>query len=622
MTTMNANDPSAADNSLLARWKAMPLSRLIRFAVTVTVGGLAVAVGAPWLRVFTPRWLIRDASIGFLWTLLGIFVLAVPAVAIGGAWSALAAVRARRRHDGPALALALRVLLLASTCGIGLIATEVVCHIKHLYSQRIPALPTRFPKPASQVSRGIASGAAAHPRHGEFPSASSVSTDDELYLVVVGESSARGEPYHPWLSVGQLIGWQLERVFPGRKVRVDIRADGGLCLEQAVLLLSSLDQRPDAIIVFAGQNEFQARYGWSRNVRHYVEEGPESPLALLELARSLTATSGLILSTIDLYYGETPPPPKITRDLVDHPTCTPREYAYLRGDFELRLDKLTEYCTRLGALPILILPASNDGSFDPSRSVLSGATPKAARAAFEREYQAARAAESSDAALSIAEYRRLAEQHPEFADTHYRLGRLLAAAGQRDEAGRHFVLARDLDGLPLRCPSDFREAYRSVARRYRAVLVDGPEVLARASPHGILDDDVFHDAQHPNLKGTVALANDALEQLQRRRAFGWPASMIVPSLELVECARHFELDAKKWAEVCRRSQSFYDRTAFTRFDPTERLAVAKEYSRAADDIAAGRPIRDLKPASVAMAASILQRMVPEPPASPAADPRE
>src|SRR5262249_39348618 len=185
--------------------------------------------------------------------------------------------------------------------------------------------------------------------------------DDPLYLVVVGESSARGEPYHPWISVGQVVGWQLERVFPGREIRVDIRADGGLCLEQAVLKLEDLKRRPEAIIVFAGHNEFQARYGWSRNVRHYVEEGPGSPLALLELARRSSSTAHLILATLDRYYGEPPPPPRVTRELVDHPTCAPKEYAYLREDFHRRLDDLAGYCRRIGALPILIVPGSNDG---------------------------------------------------------------------------------------------------------------------------------------------------------------------------------------------------------------------------------------------------------------------
>src|SRR5262249_21811670 len=158
---------------------------------------------------------------------------------------------------------------------------------------------------------------------------------------------------------------------------------------------------------------------------------------------------------------------------------------------------------------------------------------------------------------AIAEYRRLVEQHPEFAEVHYRLARLLARAGAADEARAHFIRARDLDGLPLRCPSDFRDQVRGVAARHGALLIDAHERLPRMSPAGIPDDRLFHDAQHVNLAATVALAQEVLEQLHRRRAFGWPESTPVPRIELEATARHFGMDARKWAIVCERSADFY-----------------------------------------------------------------
>ncbi len=609
MSTSN-DDPSLGEAAGAPVKQSIPLGRLVMLAVKLTGAFVVVAVGGPWLVVMTPRWLVRGASLGFLWSMLVLVVMAVPAVITGGVWAALAALYARRRHDAAALVRAVRMLSLAVSCGLGLIAVELICQAKQRYTQRIPALPTRFAARPSYAVPTIISIADAEKNGVRATDAGSAATEDELYLVVVGESSARGEPYHPWLSVGQLIGWQLERVFPGRKVRVDVRANGGLCLEQAILLLADLEQRPDAIIVFAGHNEFQARYGWSRNVRHYVEEGPESPLALLEMARRATGTTRTILATIDLYYAEAAPPPRVTRELVDHPTCTPTEYAMLRDEFHFRLEKLVEYCNRIGSLPVLIMPGSNDGAFDPSRSVLAGSTPAGARAQFDREFQAARALEPDDAEAAVAAYRRLVEQHPEFAETHYRLGRLLAAAGAWDEARRHFVAARDLDGLPLRCPTDFARAYRQVAEQYHALLVDGPAVLGQISPHGVLDDHVYHDAQHPNLTGIIALANDALRQLAERRAFGWDASTPTPSIELEECVRHFELNAEKWTEVCKRSKSFYDRTAYTRFDPAERLEVANQYGEAATAISAGRMPQGPLPPSVAIALRVLPQ--PEP----------
>jgi hypothetical protein len=572
--------------------------RLVVLAVTVTFGLAAMAVGLPWLVVITPRWLIRAASISFLWALLAGYAVAVPAVLVGGVLSYRAAARARRRHDRASLVWAARGVLLASSGLASLILMEVGAEVKRRWSERIPALPTRFAQSPDRRSPGSGPAGLGSP------------AVEGINLVVVGESSALGEPYHPWLSVGQVVGWQLERVFPGRQVRVDVRADGGLCLEQAVLRLETLRRRPDALIVFAGHNEFQSRYGWSRNVRHYVEEGPESPLALLELARGCSSTAHLILATLDRYYGETPPPPRVTRELVDHPICAPKEYAYLREDFHRRLDALAGYCRRIGTLAILIVPGSNDGAFEPSRSVLTGSTPAAERAAFAREFRAARAAENEDAPAAIAAYRRLLDRHPEFAEAHYRLARLLVRAGAQDQdkeaARRHFILARDHDGLPLRCPSDFRAGIAAAARRHDAVLIDGPALLAGLSPDGILDDHLYHDAHHLNLAGTAALAQEILEQLYRRRAFGWSESTPVPRIELEDCARHFALDAARWAEVCRRTAGFYMRTAFVRYDPTERLDVLEQYERAARALDAGGRLPASSPPSLAMPVSILQ----------------
>jgi hypothetical protein len=228
--------------------------------------------------------------------------------------------------------------------------------------------------------------------------------------------------------------------------------------------------------------------------------------------------------------------------------------------------------------------------FDPSRSILAPETPAAERIAWARAVARARALEDKDAAAATRIDRELVERHPEFAEVHYRLARLREQAGDWAEARRHYVAARECDALPLRCPEDFRRAYREVAASHPTVLlVDGPAVLESASLHGILDDRFFHDAQHPNLRGYVALAQDVLDQLGRRRALGWPDGVEVPRVDVEACARHFGLDAARWAEVCRREFAFYRVTAYIRYDPKSRNERAAAYRRAAEAIESGTP---------------------------------
>jgi hypothetical protein len=589
---MRNNRPDVAHETPPPRRLSVNLTPLMIFSGIVAAAFVAVGAGFPWLRAITPRWLVLDAAISFLWTLLGVYFLAVPTNLLFGAWSGLAVLRARRRRDRPALLRSLRWLVLAATCVIGLVAMEVGSAIAVRWSYNIPWLPTRFP----------AAGNRSNP-----------AADRGLYLVVVGESSARGEPYQPWVSVGQILGWQLERIFPGRAVTVDIRAKGGATLEQAIALLADLKRRPDAIIVFSGHNEFQTRFGWSRYVRHYVEEGPSHPLAVLELARSISSTATLALKTLDTFYGETPPPPGIDRELIDHPICTSEEYAANRHDFERRLDALVAYCNAIEALPILIVAGSNDGSFEPNRSVLSGSTPAIDRLAFARDFSVARAAEADpELVRAMSAYRSLIAQHPEFAESHFRLASLLARTGAWDEANAHYIKARDLDGSPLRCPTDFRQTFKAVASHRDALLVDGPALLAALSPHGFLDDHLFHDAHHLSLIGTLALAQNILDQLRARRKFGWPESTDAPQIELADCARHFALDAEKWTKLCERCAEWYTNTANLRYDPSARIEASARYRMAARELAAGGRLSATLPESLVPLKPILETSASKP----------
>jgi hypothetical protein len=566
------------------------LARLILLAVVVTAAVLGLAVGLPWLVVFTPSWVGNGAAVVVLWSLLLVFLGTLPASFAAAVYAFVALRPCARRSDRARRAKGLRSAVLASI-GLGaLVATELVSATILRREQRIPNLPTVFENSSSKrSSRSSTNHATPGARSGSHSSAPGADEPGEITLAVVGESSAQGEPYQPWLSVGQIVAWQLERALPGRTIHLDLFAEGGICLEQAVLRLKDVTRRPDVFIVYSGHNEFQARFGWDRNVRHYAEEGPESRLALLEWLRSACASTKLILATLDRYLGAMPPPERATREFIDRPCCSPWEYQFLREDYQRRLDALADYAQRIGALLVLIVPPCSDGAFEPSRSVLAGSTPLGERAAFAREFGQLRAVEVADPAAAVAGYRRLIAQHPEFAEAHYRLGRLLARSGGSQEAQTQLALARDLDGLPLRCPSDFRDAVRTVASRHGAILIDGPVILSSLVADGILDDRLFHDAHHPNVTGYLALAQEILDQLHKRGCFGLQAAARAARVDLASCLEHYQIDAGKWATICNRSHVFYRRTAYTRYDPTARLEMAKRYEQAARAIAAGKP---------------------------------
>ncbi len=249
---------------------------------------------------------------------------------------------------------------------------------------------------------------------------------------------------------------------------------------------------------------------------------------------------------------------------------------------------MTAYCERVGALVVLVIPPGNDADFEPNRSFLSPQTPRAEREAFAHDFEATRRAEEGDPAQGISAYQTLLVRQPRFAEAHYRLARLLEASGRPDEANEHYVAARDCDGFPMRCLTEFQNAYREVAARHpRAILVDGPEVLRSLSPRGVVGDNFFTDGLHPSLIGYTFLAGAILQELYSRRAFDWPESSPSPVVTPAECAAHFGMNAERWAEVCDYAGWFYQNTAFIRFDPSNRVVKADRYRMASERIKGG-----------------------------------
>jgi hypothetical protein len=204
-----------------------------------------------------------------------------------------------------------------------------------------------------------------------------------------------------------------------------------------------------------------------------------------------------------------------------------------------------------------------------------------------------REAEALDLGRCIERYRAILAQRPEFAEAHYRLAQLLRETGAWDEAYQHYVSARDLDGYPTRAPSAFQSLYREVAARNGCLLVDGQSLFHTIGAHGMLDDELFHDAMHPSLRGYIALAQAVLEELKAARAFGWPEEVSAPVIDPARCASHFGLDRGTWKHLCIWGRGFYGLMAPLRYDPSTRERQHELYKQAIERLDAGSAVDTL-----------------------------
>jgi lysophospholipase L1-like esterase len=550
-------------------------------AVLAGVGAfLAWQIGPVWLGVAAGWLTIHRTPILFL----SIFEKAYLIVALGAivatavlTWRVVVQ-RKRRRRVAPATA---RALLAAGATLFALILAEVVAGCWLAWTHRVPSLPTTF-------------AAAEPPLNLPTQFDPEPGSRDEIDVVVIGESSAQGVPFEKWMSVGEIVGWRLREVFPGRKVRVDVMAKAGSRLIAMHQALASITRRPDILIIYAGHNEFYARHAWTHEVTPYYDDDPVAiPIVTIgEMAARVSPLVRLIEETLEARKVAAPPPLK-GRRLIDAPSHSVEEHAELRADFLSRLNAIVAYCEQIGATPVLVAPPGNDVGFEPDRSVLPPETPRARREVFAQAFEAARRLESSDPAQSTAAYRALVDRYPGFAESHFRLARRLDAEGRDAEAYEHYVAARDLDAHPMRCLTSFQDAYRELAKKWNTILVDGQALFHARHPRGLLDDHLFNDGFHPSFEGHVALAEAILAGLKERKVLGWPDSVPAPTIDLAECAANFGVGVEAWKTACQSAVGFYHLTGSLRFDSTERSAKRDRYNEALRGLIEGKKVEDL-----------------------------
>jgi hypothetical protein len=548
-------------------------TRRLFLAAVCALLGAAVVLTRDGVDVFGPlRFLVRRAMIGSLGTMLAGYLAILPAAVLGtvlSGWMVWRAGRpgaktARSRRVRPSRARALRWLLLCGSTLVGLGLAETASALWLAWIHRLPTLSDRW-------------AAAARP-------------GDEVSIVVIGGSSALGVPYEGWISVGTIVGRELSRTIPNRRFHVEILAKRGATLEEQHQKLARLPHGPDVLIVYSGHNEFVTRFSWLHRAAYYHDESftsrhwdalqrlaDLSPLFRLVRENLEKQRVGLIPSRM---FG-----PRET--LVGRPVCTPEETAAIEADFRRRLESIVADCERIGCLPILIIPPSCD-AWDPNQSYGADSMRQDQREVLFRRLTATRVREADDPAGALAAYRDIVADQPTLAEAHYRLARRLESVGSFAEARDHYILARDRDGLPMRCTTPLEDAYRAVARRWPDVVqVDGPAVLRARSRHGILDDHLFHDNVHPTLAGHVALAEAVLGQLKARGALDWPESASAPALDAGRCAAELGLDVRAWATVCDRTVDQLNLIALVPYDPADRLRLRDRYAIAADRIRAG-----------------------------------
>ena len=332
-----------------------------------------------------------------------------------------------------------------------------------------------------------------------------------LRIFVLGESAAQGTP-EPAFGFAAQLQAQLSAHYPARKVEVcnlGVTAVNSHVVYEVARQLPAFE--PDLFVVYMGNNEVIGPYGPGSA---YLAAMP--PLWAIRAGvwvRHLR--TGQILMGLMQRFGRSPAKAMEWRGMETFAQSTvrgndPRLETVYRN-FEENLRGILGVATAAGTRTVVSTLVANLKDSSPFVSLHRENLTPAERTAWQVAFDAGMLAWNLDETERAREnFTTALKIDPEYADTHYLLGRLEEGRGDIPVARRHYLDALQWDALRFRPVPRVNEIIRRVAREAGpgVKLVDAAFEMGAdpASPGAPAGSDVLFEHVHFNWEGNARLA--------------------------------------------------------------------------------------------------------------------
>lgn len=327
-------------------------------------------------------------------------------------------------------------------------------------------------------------------------------------IFVLGESAAMGDPDSAY-GFSRYLEVMLRDRYPSMKF--EVVNTGSVAINSHVVLRIAeglANQKPDLFIIYSGNNEVVGPYGPGTML---TTTGMSLPVVRGSIFFRSTRIGQLVtrLGTkkrewhgMEMFLDQQVP--------ATSPLMT---QAY--ENYEQNLKDTIAVAQAAGAKVVVATVATNLKDCAPFASMhRKGLSQNEMKqwTALVQQGSAVDAANSPADALKL--YQSAASIDNEYAELEFRIARCLWRLAEYKTAREHFLRARDLDTLRFRADSRINDINRAVAKSSRDVsLVDAEQVLADATPDGIIGSDLIYEHVHMTPEGNYRMARAAYAQI-------------------------------------------------------------------------------------------------------------
>ena len=302
-------------------------------------------------------------------------------------------------------------------------------------------------------------------------------------VFAMGGSSAAAYPYGFNGSFSRVVSDVLTDALPDKKVEV---VNVGISAINSYTLFDQVDEilvhSPDAIMIYAGHNEFYGALGVGSNenlgafpgfVRFYLKLQRFKTFLFL---RNSIVDSGKWFASI--FSGEEPIQGTLMEQMISSRSIeldSPKhELAMIQ--FESNMSAIIQQFEEKGVPVYFASLASNIKDQAPFVDITDGEQPSALQT--------------------------------------YKKAQQTFSAGDVASAKHEFTLAKDLDGLKFRAPSEINSIIDSLSNTFsNTTYVPVEEFMSEESPEGIIGNNLMLEHLHPNQDGYFAIGKTFSEAL-------------------------------------------------------------------------------------------------------------